>query len=308
MSVPRASMVGMTTPDSPPPAASASPPAASPAAPFVMPEGARPRRVLVTGASSGIGAATARELARRGWRVVATARRAERLEALAAETGAEPIVADLTAPRDVERLVAEAARGGTLQAVAHVAGGAIGAEPVADGDAGDWARMFDLNVLATQRLVAAVLPLLRAGVAPDACGFAHADLVAVTSTAASVTYPGGGGYSAAKAAEAALLETLKVELIGEPIRVIDVAPGMVHTDEFSAVRFRGDEAAAAAVYADVDHPLTAHDIALVIAGALELPGHVNLDRIQVRPAAQREQHALHRGPLAARAAAKAASA
>lgn len=282
-------MDGMTAPV--PPVAS------GPPTPTAEEAGRAARRVLVTGASSGIGAATARELAGRGWRVMATARRAPRLEALAADTGVEAVAADLTDPADVERLFAEVARGGALQAVAHVAGGAVGAEAVEAGDARDWARMFDLNVLATQRVVAAALPLLRAGVAPDASGFAHADLVAVTSTASAVTYPGGGGYSAAKAGEAALLATLKAELLGEPIRVIDVAPGMVHTDEFSAVRFRGDAAAAAAVYADVDHPLTARDIALVIAGALELPGHVNVDRIQVRPVAQREQHALHRGPL-----------
>lgn len=259
-----------------------------------------PRRALVTGASSGIGAATARELHERGWQVIATARRADRLAQLAADTGIQVIAADLRSDADVARLVDD--MGGELQALVHVAGGALGAESVERGALDDWQWMFDVNVLATKRLVTAMLPLLRAGVAPDAAGFAHADLVAVTSTASSVRYQGGAGYNAAKAGEAALLEVLRLELVGEPIRVIDVAPGLVHTEEFSAVRFRGDTDAAAAVYEGVDHPLTAHDVALTISSALALPGHAVLNRIEMRPIAQAAQHVLHRGALATREA------
>ena len=259
-----------------------------------------PRRILVTGASSGIGAATARELAARGHRVLATARRAERLEQLAAEAGIVAMPADLTDPADVARLAEAVAADGGLQALVHVAGGARGTDSVESGPLEDWRWMFEANVLTTKLLVTACLPLLRAGASPDASGFAHADLLAVTSTAASVPYEGGAGYNAAKAGEAQLLEVLRLELLGEPIRVMEVAPGMVHTEEFSRNRFAGDQAAADAVYAGVDHPLTAHDIALVIAEALALPGHVNLDRVTVRPVAQRAQHRLHRGPLAMR--------
>lgn len=259
-----------------------------------------PRRALVTGASSGIGAATARALHERGWEVVATARRADRLAALADETGMTVVPADLRSDDDVARL--SDAVGDGIQALVHVAGGALGTESVEQGRLDDWQWMFDVNVLATKRLVTAMLPLLRAGARPDAAGFAHADLVAVTSTAATARYEGGAGYNAAKAGEAALFEVLRLELVGEPIRVIDVAPGLVHTEEFSAVRFRGDAAAAAAVYDGVDHPLTADDVALAIAGALALPGHVVLNRIEMRPVAQAAQHVLHRGPLAVRPA------
>ncbi|GGA59161.1 oxidoreductase [Pseudoclavibacter endophyticus] len=260
-----------------------------------------PRRALVTGASSGIGAATARELAKRGWNVVGTARRADRLERLAAETGMTAVAADLTSDDDVTRLVERvAALDGGLQALVHVAGGAIGAESVEQGLLDDWRVMYETNVLATKRLLEQVLPVLRAGATADAAGFVHADVAAVTSTAATVRYQGGGGYNAAKAGEAALLEVMRLELVGEPIRVIDIAPGLVHTDEFARVRYRGDDAAAEEVYRGVDHPLTAGDVAVTIAVALELPGHVVLNRVELRPVAQAAQHVLHRGPLAVR--------
>ncbi|KAB1655123.1 SDR family oxidoreductase [Pseudoclavibacter chungangensis] len=255
---------------------------------------------MVTGASSGIGEATARELRRRGWEVVATARRADRLDALAAETGVEPVVADLTSPDDVARLTARVAEIGPVQALVNVAGGALGVESVEQGSEDDWRRMFETNVLATKDVIATLLPLLREGASADANGFVHADIVTVTSTAASVRYEGGAGYSAAKAAEAALVDVLRLELAGEPIRVTDIAPGLVHTPEFSKVRLRGDADAAERIYEDVDHPLVAGDIALVIAGTLELPGHVNLDKIVVRPIAQAAHYKLVRGPLEVR--------
>lgn len=259
-----------------------------------------PRRALVTGASSGIGEATARELAARGWQLVITARRADRLARVAADTGATVIPADLTDATAVAALAEEVAAGGTLQALVHVAGGALGVDSVEHGAADDWQWMYNANILSTKLLLERFLPQLRAGIADDGHGFRHADIVAVTSTAAFVRYEGGAGYHIAKAGEEAILGVLRLELAGEPIRVIEVAPGLVHTEEFSKLRLRGDAEAAERIYRDVDHPLTAHDVALVIAGSLALPGHVNLDQVQVRPIAQAAHYKLHRGPLTVR--------
>lgn len=158
--------------------------------------------------------------------------------------------------------------------------------------------MFDANVLSTQRLVKGLLPLLRRAAAADG----HADTVFVTSTAAQTAYAGGAGYNAAKAAEAMLVRVLRQELNGEPIRVVEVAPGMVHTEEFTLNRLGGDSVAAEAVYAGVEAPLVAGDVADVIAYALDAPGHVNLDLVTMRPVAQSAQHLLARGPLRVRSA------
>ncbi|MEZ3159967.1 SDR family oxidoreductase [Microbacterium sp. BWT-B31] len=256
------------------------------------------RRAVVTGASSGIGAAAVRALRRGGWDVVAVARRAERLAALEAETGAAAFAADLTVPADVDALAQWLADSGALHALVHVAGGARGADRIEHGDASDWTWMFEANVLSAKRLVAALLPQLRAGA--EASG--HADTLFVTSTAAFTPYPGGGGYNAAKAGEAMVAHVLRQELNGEPIRVIEIAPGMVHTDEFTLNRLGGDADAAARVYAGVEAPLTADDVADVIAYALNLPGHVNLDLVTMRPVAQSAQHLLARGPLRVREA------
>lgn len=250
----------------------------------------------MTGASSGIGAATVRALRAAGWDVVGVARRAERLEALAAETGAGAFPADLTSDADVDRLAAHLAQTGPLHALVHVAGGAKGTDRVEDGRTEDWVWMYDVNVLSAQRLVRRLLPQLRR-TAGD--GGTHADLLFVTSTAAQVAYPGGGGYNAAKAGEAMLVHALRQELNGEPLRVVEIAPGMVHTEEFTLNR-TGDPSAVDALYADVDHPLVAEDVADVIAYALKAPGHVNLDLVTMRPVAQSAQHLLHRGPLAVR--------
>jgi len=255
------------------------------------------RRAVVTGASSGIGEAVVRDLRARGWDVVGVARREERLKTLADETGASAIACDLTDEDAVAALLAELESSGPVHALVQVAGGARGTDRVDEGSTADWQWMYDVNVLATQRLVAGILPLLRRA----AAGGGHADTVFVTSTAAQTAYAGGGGYNAAKAAESMLVKALRQELNGEPIRVVEVAPGLVHTEEFTLNRLGGDKVAADAVYAGVKDPLTAHDVADVIGYALDSPGHVNLDLITMRPVAQSAQHLLARGTLRVRA-------
>jgi len=254
------------------------------------------RRAVVTGASSGIGAATVRLFRSRGWEVLAVARRAERLAALAEETGADVLVADITSAEDVAALAAEVAALGGADVLVNNAGGAIGSASVEESDVEDWRAMFEVNVIGTKRVVSALLPHLR----DTARRAGHADVVTVTSTAGQVAYENGGGYNAAKFAEHALVAALRLELNGEPIRVVEIAPGMVKTDEFSLNRFRGDADRAAAVYADVAEPLLAEDVAEAIVHAVELPAHVNLDLVTVRPVAQSAQHKLARGPLAPR--------
>jgi NADP-dependent 3-hydroxy acid dehydrogenase YdfG len=253
----------------------------------------------VTGASSGIGEATVRALRARGWDVVAVARRADRLAALDAETGATAFAADLTTEADVAALAEWLADTGRVDALINVAGGARGTDRVEDGRPEDWQWMFEVNVLATQRLTAALLPLLRRAAA-DPGG--HADVVFVTSTAAQTAYAGGAGYNAAKAGEAMIAHALRLELNGEPIRVVEVAPGMVQTEEFTLNRLGGDRAAADRVYEGVEAPLTAADVADVIVYALGAPAHVNLDLVTMRPVAQSAQHLLARGPLHPRVA------
>ncbi len=243
-------------------------------------------RAVVTGASSGIGAATVRRLRAEGWDVVAVARRADRLEALAAETGAEAFAADLTSDEDVARLAAHVEASGGLTSLVNNAGGALGLDPVAEADVDDWRRMYEINVLGTLRVTKALLPALTAS--------GRGDVLVVTSTAAIGPYEGGAGYTGAKHAERMLTTTLRLELIGEPVRVIDIAPGAVATEEFSLVRFGGDAERAAKVYEGYQ-PLLAEDVADVIAFALTRPHHVNIDTLVVRPRAQVSNTQIARG-------------
>lgn len=220
-----------------------------------------------------------------GWQVVATARRAERLEALAAETGCHWGAADLQVADDVERLAAEVLDGGPVDAVVNNAGGALGVDPVAEGSDEEWLTMYERNVLGALRVTQAFLPGMRER---------GGDVVFPTSTAAHATYPGGAGYVAAKHAERVMANTLRLELVGEPVRVIEVAPGLVATPEFSLNRFHGDRRRAEAVYAGVDAPLVAQDVAECIVWALERPAHVNIDLLTVRPVAQASNTVLAR--------------
>lgn len=245
-------------------------------------------RAVVTGASSGIGAATVRRLRAQGWDVLGVARRADRLAALAAECGADVVAADLTSADDVARLAEHVRALGGARSVVNVAGGAIGVDPVERGAVEDWARMYDVNVLATLRVTQALLPVLRAG--------GGGDVVVVTSTAAHGTYPGGGGYAAAKHAERQIATTLRLELVGEPIRVVEIAPGMVRTEEFSLNRLHGDRAAADAVYRGVAEPLVAEDVADAVAWVLTRPDHVNIDLMVMRPRAQASNTLVARDP------------
>jgi NADP-dependent 3-hydroxy acid dehydrogenase YdfG len=235
-------------------------------------------RAVVTGASSGIGAATVRRLRAEGWDVVGVARREDRLRVLAEETGAQVVVADVTDDADVARLAQTVAGAGPVHALVNNAGGALGADPVAGASLDDWRAMYELNVLGTLRVTQALLPALRAS--------GRGDVVLLTSTAAHGTYPGGGGYVAAKHAERQIAMTLRLELVGEPVRVIEIAPGMVHTEEFSLTRFGGDQAKADAVYAGVGQPLLAEDVADAIVWTVTRPHHVNIDTMILRPRAQ----------------------
>jgi NADP-dependent 3-hydroxy acid dehydrogenase YdfG len=225
---------------------------------------------VVTGASSGIGAATARALAGDGYRVVLGARRLERLQRLAAEIGGEAVHLDVTEPGSVAEFAAAVPECAVL---VNNAGGALGLAPAAAADEEQWRTMFEANVMGTLRMSRALLPRLVAS------GAGH--IVAVTSIAAFEVYRGGAGYTAAKHAQKALLRTLRLELLGQPVSVTDVAPGMVET-EFSVVRFGGDEEAAAKVYAGMT-PLRAEDVAEAIRWAVAQPEHVNVDEIVIRP-------------------------
>lgn len=238
---------------------------------------APPRRAVVTGASSGIGAETVRRLVAAGWEVAALARRADRLHALAEQTGAEVFPADLTDQASVDSAVAAIAQAGPVHALVNNAGGAFGLEPVAEADADAWTRMYEINVLGAMRITRALLPAMRAS--------GGGDLVFVTSVAAHGTYPGGAGYTAAKHAERVVARTLREELLAEPFRVIEIAPGAVSTEEFSLNRFGGDAARAASVYEGFE-PLTAADVAEAIAWSLERPARVNIDSMIIRPRAQ----------------------
>jgi NADP-dependent 3-hydroxy acid dehydrogenase YdfG len=239
---------------------------------------------VVTGASSGIGAATARALATAGFHVVCAARRTDRIEQLASEIGGTAVACDVTSAESVRGL-AEAA-GPVVGVLVNNAGGAFGMEPVADSDPADWRAMYDVNVVGTLQVTQALLPALRAS--------GDAVIVNVGSTAGRIAYEGGGGYTAAKHGVQVLTETLRLELVGEPIRISEVAPGMVRTEEFSLVRFDGDEERAAAVYRGVPDPLVAEDVADAITWIVTRPSHVNIDELVIKPRRQAAQHKVAR--------------
>ncbi len=243
---------------------------------------------VVTGGGSGIGAATAARLVEDGFDVVVTGRRAERLGAVARRLGGRcrAVVMDVTDAESVRSAVAEI---GACDVLVNNAGGALGAERVDEGDPQEWLAMFRSNVIGTLQVTQALLPALRRS--------PRATIVNVTSIASDVTYVGGGGYTAAKHAARALTETLRLELNGERVRVVDVEPGMVRTEGFSLTRYHGDQARADAVYEGVDRPLVAADVAECIAFCVRLPQHVNIDRIVVKPVAQAAPHRVHRGPI-----------
>jgi NADP-dependent 3-hydroxy acid dehydrogenase YdfG len=230
-----------------------------------------PQRVaVVTGASSGIGEATAKTLAGLGFHVVCVARREDRISALADEIGGTATVADVTDADAVDALAASLDR---VDVLVNNAGGAKGAEPVADADLEHWRWMWETNVLGTLRVTRALLPKL----VDSGDGL----IVTITSIAAFEIYDGGAGYTSAKHAQSALHRTLRGELLGKPVRLTEIAPGMVET-EFSVVRFGGDRDRAAALYEGLT-PLVAADIADVIGFVASRPSHVNLDQIVIRP-------------------------
>ncbi|MCU1480085.1 MAG: family NAD(P)-dependent oxidoreductase [Subtercola sp.] len=239
-----------------------------------------------------------RALRAHGWQVVGVARREDRLKALADETGATYFVADLTQQADVDALAAHLESTGGVSTLINNAGGAAGLDTVEAGDADDWRWMFEVNVIAVKQVISALLPLLRASVAGAPTGTAVADILTVSSIAGHIAYEKGGGYNAAKFAVASILDVLRLELSGEPIRVLEIAPGMVKTEEFSLNRLKGDQAAADAVYAGVPNPLTADDVAETIRFMVELAPHISLDQVVIKPVAQSAAYKVFRGPLA----------
>jgi NADP-dependent 3-hydroxy acid dehydrogenase YdfG len=244
---------------------------------------AGPGRVaVVTGASSGIGAATAERLAAEGFDVVLAARRIDRLTTLADRIGGRAVQLDVTDPTSVAAFAAGLDR---VDVLVNNAGGAFDAKPVAEADLDSWTRTYEVNVLGTVRLTKALLPALRASGAGD--------VLFVGSTAGLISYEGGASYTAAKHGVHTLAETLRLELNGEPVRVIEIAPGMVRTEEFTLKRL-GSAEAADAVYRGVREPLVAEDIADCIGWAVTRPHHVNIDLMVVRPLAQAAQHKVHR--------------
>ncbi len=242
---------------------------------------------VVTGASSGIGAATARRLAAEGFEVICAARRTDRIAALAEEIGGRALRCDVTDDADIAALTA--AVGPELAILVNNAGGAFGLEPVASADVDAWERMYRVNVIGTEKVTRALLPALVS---------ARGVIVFVTSVAADGPYEGGAGYCGAKAAERMIAGALRLEFFDQPIRITEISPGMVATEEFSLTRFGGDQARADAVYDSVPDPLVADDVADAITWMATRPSHVNIDRLTIRPVAQAAQHKLFRGTYA----------
>ena len=240
------------------------------------------RMAVVTGASSGIGAATAERLAAEGYSVVLGARRLDRLTELAERIGGRALPLDVTDDASVAAFVAELDR---VDVLVNNAGGAFDAAPVAQADVDAWQRAFDVNVLGTLRMTKALLPALIASGAGT--------IVMVGSTAGLISYEGGASYTAAKHGVLTMTETLRLELFDQPVRIMEIAPGMVRTDEFALNRL-GSSDKADAIYRGVREPLVADDIADCIAWTVTRPPHVNVDLMVVRPRAQAAQHKVHR--------------
>lgn len=238
------------------------------------------RVAVVTGASAGIGAATTRRLAAAGYRVIAAARRLDRLEELAAETGGEARRLDVTDPASIATLAAGVER---LDLLVNNAGGALGLDPVEQSDDDRWRIMWETNVLGLMRMTRALLPALRA---------ANGHVINVGSVSGFEVYKGGGGYTSVKHGARAVTQTLRLELLGEPIRITEINPGLVDT-EFALVRFDGDKERAASTYTGMT-PLTGDDVAECIAWAAAQPPHVNIDEIVVRPLDQATVAHIHR--------------
>ncbi len=238
---------------------------------------------VITGASSGIGAATAKHLAQAGYDLVLGARRMDKLQAVAEPLGAKAIALDVT---DAASVAAFCEQVPAVNVLVNNAGGALGLEPVAEAEDEKWRTMFESNVLGTMRMTRTLLPKL------EASGQGH--IVVIGSIAGFEVYPGGAGYTAAKHAERAVAETLRLELLGKPIRVTEIAPGLVET-EFSLVRFGGDAERATKPYQGMT-PLTADDVAEAITWAVTRPAHVNIDQMTIRPLDQATATLVHRTP------------
>ena len=238
---------------------------------------------LVTGASSGIGAATARALAAAGHEVVCAARRTDRVVDLAGEIDGRAVTCDITDADSVAALAAQI--GDRLAVLVNNAGGAFGQDPVATSDVEDWRAMYEVNVLGPLRVTQALLPALVA---------AEGVIVNVGSTAGRISYEGGAGYTAAKHGLATMTETMRLELVDQPVRITEIAPGMVRTEGFSLTRFKGDAERAERVYAGVAEPLVADDVAEAITWMATRPPHVNVDLLVIKPRAQAAAHKVHR--------------
>jgi len=241
---------------------------------------------VVTGASSGIGAATAKLLADNGYHVIAAARRVDRLQELAkSNPNIEIFELDVTNQSQVDALAAHL-KGKAVSVLVNNAGGAFDSVEIMNSDPDLWRKTYEVNVIGTVRLVKAITPIMQA--------FGRGHIVVMSSTAAHRTYETGGNYVAAKQAERSIAETLRLELNGQPIRITEIAPGMVKTAEFAKVRFNGDMEKAAKVYEGVAEPLTDADIAETIRWSVMLPHHVNIDSMIIRPVAQAANHKVHR--------------
>ena len=249
------------------------------------------RSAVVTGASSGIGHATALQLSDQGWKVFAGARRLDRLEELAAQVAQPtgeiiPLELDVTDQDSVDRFVVAVTEAGGVDTVINIAGGAHGTDPIGQSKDEDWDWMLQTNVMGALRVIRGFLPMLRESGAGT--------VLNLTSTAGIVAYEGGAGYNAAKFGEHALTAALRLEEAEHNLRVVEVLPGLVKTDEFALNRMGGDADAAAKVSEGVAEPLTAEDVAEVCVYAVTLPHHINLDQIVMRPVKQAAQHKLIR--------------